>query len=492
MNPLAACLPALLALVSATALAQGAWLPAGDNRLRNDVTLLADEGVIRVPVTTWPIPIEDVARALTRVDVESIKEPGLQNALLRVQSTVLDGAVHQIGVRDVTLTAGRPGLLRGYEELGREEGEVRVRTGASTGPWSTNLALSVVTSPADGKSLRFDGSDLTLHWGNWLVSANSFDRWYGPGRDGSLILSNNARPMLGLSVDRVRTTPFPYPILRWLGPWRFSAFAATMEGHRPDVDRPVFMSMRATFKPLQILEFGVSRSMQFCGKEHPCDLDTVRRVLLGQDNAGIRGLAPEDEPGNQMAGFDARLVSPIRMLPAALYLQLIGEDSSSTTIPEKYLGLFGLEGWVLLDGGTVLRARIEYSDTTCSYGNNAYPDCAYDQGIFFAGYRYRGRSIGHSTDSDAETFAAGLGWTRPNGDELRLDARRSHLDRYGAPDPNHSIVAGFNRYYSLEAAWRTRVLGEEVALKIGAERIQPDGGQARNRAYGFLSWRRRL
>ncbi|MEO7774946.1 MAG: capsule assembly Wzi family protein [Steroidobacteraceae bacterium] len=483
----------MLALMAAGAVyAQGAWLPSGDNRLRNDVTLLADEGVIRVPVSSWPIPIDDIARALARVDVESIKEPGLQNALLRVQSRVLDVAVHQSGVRDVTLTAGRPGLLRSYEELGREEAEARIRTGASTGQWSTNLALTVVSSPADGKRIRFDGSDLTLRAGNWLISANSFDRWYGPGRDGSLILSGNARPMIGVSIDRALSIPFPIPLLHWLGPWRFQAYAATMEGHRPDVDRPVFMAMRATFKPLQILELGLSRSMQFCGKDRPCDVETFGRVLLGQDNAGIRGLASENEPGNQMAGFDARLVSPFSSLPFALFAQLIGEDSSSTTIPEKYLAIFGLEGWGMLDGGSVLRARIEYSDTTCSYGNNAYPDCAYDQGIFFAGYRFRGRGIGHTTDSDSEMFAAGLGWTLPGGDELRLDARRAHLDRFGAPDENHSIVAGFNRYYSLEAAWRTRVMGEEVALKLGAERIEPNGAASRNRAYGFLSWQRRL
>ena len=44
-----------------------------------------------------------------------------------------------------------------------------------------------------------------------------------------------------------------------------------------------------------VVEFGMSRTAQFCGKGRNCDLETFGRVLLGQDNIGFRGLEdPED------------------------------------------------------------------------------------------------------------------------------------------------------------------------------------------------------
>ncbi len=31
------------------------WIEPGDVRLRHDIELLADAGIIRAPVTTWPV-----------------------------------------------------------------------------------------------------------------------------------------------------------------------------------------------------------------------------------------------------------------------------------------------------------------------------------------------------------------------------------------------------------------------------------------------------
>ncbi|MGE4550104.1 MAG: capsule assembly Wzi family protein, partial [Opitutales bacterium] len=45
------------------------------------------------------------------------------------------------------------------------------------------------------KVLRFDGSYLAARAGNYSFSLDQLDRWWGPGWDGSLILSNNARPV---------------------------------------------------------------------------------------------------------------------------------------------------------------------------------------------------------------------------------------------------------------------------------------------------------
>ena len=75
-------------LAAHTAQAQGFWLPTGDQRLRDDVTLLVDEGVILLPTTTWPIPAADVREAVERVALDNVGNAALQAALLRVRGRV--------------------------------------------------------------------------------------------------------------------------------------------------------------------------------------------------------------------------------------------------------------------------------------------------------------------------------------------------------------------------------------------------------------------
>ncbi|MBK6675042.1 MAG: hypothetical protein IPG49_16920 [Proteobacteria bacterium] len=76
---------------------------------------------------------------------------------------------------------------------GPRERRVDQHWGRGTNRYSITVAATGVVDASDGQDIRFDGSEATARWGNWLFSANQMDRWWGPGRDGSLILSTNAR-----------------------------------------------------------------------------------------------------------------------------------------------------------------------------------------------------------------------------------------------------------------------------------------------------------
>jgi len=481
--------------VSGIATSQSLFLPASDSRLRDDLSLLVDEGVVNLPVNEWPLAREDVAEAIAKVDAADLYDSALRTALSRVVAkTRVATDAGDWKIREVRLTAGQPGLLRDDSTLGRENGELTTVGGASTDRYGITLAATGVVDASDGQDIRFDGSDVTVRWGNWLFSANQMDRWWGPGRDGSLILSTNARPMPAVSLDRFRSLPVNFPVLRWLGPWRFSGFLGLGEQHRPDVDQPAFMGMRLSFKPAPIFEFGMSRTAQFCGKDRVCGLKTFGRVLIGQDNAGRRGLNdPGAEPGNQMAGFDVRIVSPFKRLPLALYGQEIGEDNSSTGIPERYLGLFGAETWFLLDSGSTFRARIEYANNSCKWYNpSVEPNCAYRQTIFFAGYRYRGRNIGHTADGDSETTSVTIALTRPDGDRWATRVRRGRLDPHGAPDIYNPVSLGRSSFHSVEVSWEGEIRGQHFAAQTGYEHQSPRGAGNARGAFGFIQWRKPL
>ena len=45
------------------------------------------------------------------------------------------------------------------------------------------------------EGLALDGSYIAARLGNWSASFGQVERWWGPGWDGSLILSTNARPI---------------------------------------------------------------------------------------------------------------------------------------------------------------------------------------------------------------------------------------------------------------------------------------------------------
>ena len=67
----------LFAALVATPLASSAEPLAapGDTRLRHDLQLLSDSGVINVPLTAWPIALGDIHVALHETDTSKLNEP---------------------------------------------------------------------------------------------------------------------------------------------------------------------------------------------------------------------------------------------------------------------------------------------------------------------------------------------------------------------------------------------------------------------------------
>ena len=256
-----------------------------------------------------------------------------------------------------------------------------------------------------------------------MISAGFMERWWGPGWDGSLILSTNARPIPSLTLERNYTDPFKTKWLSWIGPWRASIAMGEAEvARRRRSQRASFFAARVNFKPRPWLEFGLTRTAQWCGGDRPCDWDTFIDMLLGQRQPGRGRRAPSEQPGNQMAGYDMRLRSPWRALPLAFYTQWIGEDEAGG-LPSKFIGQFGLETWGVeprwAAGACAPNTRTPPAFSRARSRNSTAPT---GNAIYPQGYTYRGRIIGHSMDNDSRMFSlAGL-LTRPNGDVLSLDA----------------------------------------------------------------------
>jgi hypothetical protein len=428
-------------LFTGAAAVAGPWLAPGDAALRHDLSLLADAGLVRSPITTWPVSWPDVLRDVSQ-EPASPPEPSIEQALQRVRRAARAAAQPGVsGLGYEVSAAEQPVLLRDFRDTPREEGAVTVGSSWLGERFAAQVRVTAVSNASDGQSLRLDDSYLAVTLGNIRISASTLERWWGPGWDGSLILSSNARPMPNLSIERNYAEASKLPVLRWLGPWRASVSMGQAEGSDVAVPDVRLFAARLSFKPKPWLEFGLSRTAQWCGEGRPCDLGTFGDLLLGQDNVSD-SLTQDEEPGNQMAGYDFRLRSPWAAAPVVLYGQMIGEDEAGG-LPSKFLGLFGAEVW----GGSALgswRARLEYADTTCDFLQNSpeYPCTAFRSQLYPQGYTYRGRVLAHSMDNDSRSWSVGALLVRPSGTSISITARRLDLNRLGTVDPQHATSPG--------------------------------------------------
>jgi hypothetical protein len=148
-----------------------------------------------------------------------------------------------------------------------------------------------------------------------------------------------------------------------------------------------------------------------------------------------------------------------------------------------------------MTNGGLLQIFMEYSSTTCSAntGRGPYYNCAYNQGKFYAeGYRYLGRVIGHTSDSDSENYSLGATYTSPGGELWSATARSSRLNRDGEggyTDRQDTVATVPTDYLALELGWRGNLFGEPLSFDLGVESSEPvRGGERDVDAFGFVRW----
>jgi hypothetical protein len=474
---------ASILLLAATVGRADPWLAPGAEGVRSDIQRLADAGILRGPVTTWPLSWPDVARDALGASTAGLDSATL-DALVRIQRLSRDASAQGYsGAGYRVAAAADPAALRAFGDSPREDGELAVRASWLSNHFAVNLQGTAVAN-ADDKTFRADGSYLGINLGNFMISAGYMERWWGPGWDGSLILSTNARPIPSLTLERNYTDPFKTKLLSWIGPWRASIAVGQSEEDDLELRNVRFLAARVNFKPRPWLEFGVSRTAQWCGGDRPCGWGVFKDLLLGHDNQVEGGAPVENQPGNQMAGYDMRLRSPWRRIPAAFYTQWIGEDEAGG-LPSKFLGLFGLEVW----GSSPLggwRVHAEYADTACNFSRERPNfDCAYRNAIYSQGYSNWGRPIGDALDNDSRMYSIAAILNRADGSEMSLSLRRAEINRDGAGP--HAISAAPLNLDNVELRYSRALWVGHLSVGLG----YGDPGNedvSTSRVHGFLSW----
>lgn len=425
----------LLVTLFSSAVHAGPWIDPGDGILRHHLQVLADAGIVRVPLTTYPLMWSGIARDIARIDDVALSNM-TQWSLSYVRHELNRQAQFFVMDTRVGVASDVP-LMNGFSASQREASEVGV-----SGNWlgdylSVNLEFTVASDEIDSQHYRLDGSYVAAVIGNWSLSVGAVDRWWGPGWDNSLILSNNARPVPGMAIQRNYSDAFETPLLSWIGPWQMVIFGGQLEGDRAVPDAKL-LGMRISVKPFSNWEIGLSRTAQWGGEGRPESLDSLWDAFTGNDNRGDNGINADNEPGNQLAGFDTRLSAPVWESQAALYAQGIGEDSTDLS-PSRYIVLAGVEvAWASDNWHN--RIYIEGASTEAKQGD--YPDYAYEHSIYRSGYRYRGRAIGASLDNDTRVLSLNGQHNLAAGHSIQWRLAQVELNR----DNSNAAAPGGNRY----------------------------------------------
>ena len=377
--------------------------------------------------------------------------------------------------------------MRGFDERTRQEVDASV--GAEF-MWSStairiNIGLQSDIDFGDAHPV-FDGSYIAQEAGNWLLYGGYVDQWWGGGWGGSIVLSNNARPFPRVGFMRNNPKAFETPWLSWIGPWQVNGFVGLLEDKFQALDDPIVLGLRVAFSPFSWLELGASRTIQICGEGRSCGVDTWWKAISGNDN-DVR-----PDPSNQLAGVDARISTRIGQYPVSLYGQYIGEDEAGG-LPSRAAGLVGASvAGPAGSGGARWRAVVEYADTAASVLSDPVKfNLLYEHATYTTGYRYRGRSLGHTLDNDAQLISVLLSLTDARDWTYRFAYHHAHLNRDDVPAGNR--VSGTAETVNLielgvDVPWERSLL----SLTLRLQDDQPDTPDEKDFLFAAeASWRYR-
>jgi hypothetical protein len=244
-----------------------------------------------------------------------------------------------------------------------------------------------------------------LENGEFFSSIGYRDRWIGPGRRGSLVLTNHARAAPSVSLGGAAA---PRDWARFRG----EIGAGWLDGERSDVQHPGWLFMDLRWMPLPWIELGASRVSIFGGEGRPAP--RLGQVLLPTDphvyNDPDALLADQDE----IAALDARINLPLdrwtglrRLRYLEVWWQYGAEDiiaAESFGVPYPSLaGIANLYGAEIAVGDVLVAAE----------GARIFDDYfRWYQGhrVYHQGFFRDGLSMAHWVGGDALTGWLSLTW----------------------------------------------------------------------------------
>ncbi|MEJ1268114.1 capsule assembly Wzi family protein [Pantoea ananatis] len=208
---------------------------------------------------TWPLSKSEVVRALKHArPIHSSEKMALERVLNRIK-------------KEMTITAyARKNMTHKLPEFAGNHyaREGMTITSFSEGEnWTLRLNGNIESRKHIENTTRFNlhSSYGAVQIFDQSVSFGQIPKWWGPGQDGSLILSDASRPVTGFSMQRTLTNPPETEFLKWTGPWQYQLSFGQLSQYK-SVPEAMLMGARIIFSPANTFDIGFSRVIQWGGK----------------------------------------------------------------------------------------------------------------------------------------------------------------------------------------------------------------------------------
>jgi hypothetical protein len=403
-----------ITLTTSSIVVASPWVDTQDPYLKASITALANAGIIKAPVNTYPLMWKSIASDLTKAHNGKVPQH-LQYALKHIKHALKHSQNQRTtGVKVKTASKNRD--FQSFGERHNAKGELNFYNEFIGDQWAFKSSVHFYTDADNNKKRSYEGSYLSGTVGNWVVSVDQVSQWWGPGNDSVMALSNNAVAFPAVRFTRHHSAPIDLPVLNWLGPISMTTYFG-MQEHSNTIQNIRTWGARVNFRPIDALEIGFTRTAQWGGTNRPTRFSNFVDLLAGTDNAGIGGeVSSAQEPGNQLAGVDLHWSQSLLGQQFGFYAEFIGEDESGG-LPSHLMYQLGMET-SFGDRNSLYHLFAEVSDTyiDCSAGGNGIAgNCAYEHHIYEEGYRRYHRSMGSTYDSDANIFTVGLSQAKIGG-----------------------------------------------------------------------------
>ncbi len=400
------------------------WVKVGDERTRHHLSYLNDSGAISLPLTTWPLNWANVSMALGNIQFDRLSDAQLWS--YRYVKHALKRANRTLKTKKSLYASNSPQPFTHFSEAPREEVLAQSDNTLLKGWAAVNLSASAVRNASDGDKYRFDGTYIAATTGNWVIGIGAIDRWWGPGWQSSIILSNNARPAPGIFIKRKTSAPAQLPLLHWAGPWQLELFANQLEDER-EIDNTALIGARLSIHPLSFIALSQSY-LNLRGGEHTDPAFETNKA------------------SQQHISYDARLHGNAGHLTWALYGQLLHNTPRASERAQN-ASLLGIESSFVLND-VHNRVVLEVSDTShdLTSQDEANTTAIYEHPYYREGYRHYGRSLGEAADTNAtKTSLAGTHYFA-NGQQLAWRASEIKINE-AAPSGNAFSDAPLSRKF---------------------------------------------
>jgi len=286
---------------------------------------------------------------------------------------------------------------RGWESNDGINGRVSLDSWISLKDYIGLRAESAYYGSKDKSKLTLDEAFLKTAIYNIEGGVGRTSMWWGPGRHGAMLLSNNTRPLYTANITNQR--PFALPYLEKLGLWNVNFFTSKFINEESRaIKEPYLSGLRVEYSPHRRLSLGLNHTVMWGGEGVP----HVSAVdLLDMFFSKLGGGA--GEPENHLVSFTGEWAVPalntvIPLASGALIYCEIGAEDEDRGMPSRVGGLGGVRITDLLMMED-LDLIFEYAKTDSSW---------YTHSVYLNGYTHRGNVLGHHLGTDGDDIFVGL------------------------------------------------------------------------------------